>query len=202
MLAEVLEEIFGCDTPIFTSEILSNFPQFTKAYIFRMIKAAEEAGELSRLDSGIYYVPQKTPFGVSVITAADAARKRYIESGGHIYGIYAGLTLQNRFSVTTQLPNTLEIVTNREATRRRLVSIDGMSFLLRRSRTEITNENADAYRVLQLFSETNGLPIDSAACRSVSDYIRAKKISRESLLNLSGCFPAHTLKTMVYSGII
>ncbi len=202
MFVSVLEEKFGCDTPIFTQEILSLFAQFTKAYVFRLIKTAEQAGELSRIDSGIYYIPCRTPLGDSVITASDAARKRYIESGGYTYGIYAGLTLQNMFSVTTQLPNTLEIVTNREATRRRLVSIDGMSFLLRRSRTEITNENADAYRVLQLFSEINGPVPGSAAQRAVRNYIRTKKISRESLLELSGSFPSHTLKNMVYSEVV
>ncbi len=202
MFFGVLEEKFGCDTPIFTSEILSLFPQFTKAYVFRMIKASEQAGELARLDAGIYYIPQETPFGPSAITASDAARKRYVESGGYTYGIYAGLMLQNLFSVTAQIPNTPEIVTNREATRLRRVTIDGMSFLLRRSRTPITNGNADAYRVLQLFTEANGLPIGAASLEAVTDYIRVKKIRRDLLLELSGHFPANTLKNMVHSGVI
>ncbi len=202
MFVDVLEEKFGCDTPVFTNEILSLFPQFTKAYVFRMIKAAEQDGTLSRIDSGIYYIPQETPFGPSVITAADAAKKRYIESNGYIYGIYAGLTLQNMFSATPHVTNTPEIVTNREATRLRKVSIDGMSFILRRSRTEITNKNADAYRVLQFFTETGGLEIGRETMRSVEDYIRAKKIRRSSLLELADYFPAGTLKSMIFSGIL
>ncbi len=202
MFIELLEEKFGCDTPVFTNEILSLFPQFTKAYVFRMIKAAEQDGTLSRIDSGIYYIPQETPFGPSVITASDAARKRYIESNGYIYGIYAGLMLQNMFSATTHVTNTPEIVTNREATRLRKVSIDGMSFILRRSRTEITNKNADAYRILQLFTEIDGHELGRDAKRSVEDYIRANKIGRSSLLELAGFFPSGTLKNMICSGVI
>ncbi len=202
MFVDALEEKFGCDTPVFTHEILSLFPQFTKAYVFRMIKSAEQDGTLSRIDSGIYYIPRETPFGPSVVTASDVAKTRYIESGGHIYGIYAGLILQNMFSFTTHVTNTPEIVTNREATRLRKVSIDGMSFIIRRSRTEITNNNADAYRILQFFTETDGLEIGREVIRSVEDYIRAKKIRRSSLLELADYFPAGTLKNMIYSGVI
>ncbi len=202
MLVGVLEEKFGCDTPIFTYEILSFFPQFTKAYVFRMIKSAEQDGRLSRIDSGIYYIPSETPFGPSCVTPSDAAKKRYVESNGDVYGIYAGLTLQNMFYVTTQIPNTIEIVTNREATRCRKVSIGGMPFIVRKSRTEITNKNADIYRLMQLFTETNGLELDMRAKRSVEAFIKSKKISRDAILEFTRCFPAATLKNMIYNDII
>ncbi len=202
MLVEILEEKFGCDTPVFTYEILSLFPQFTRSYVFRMIKSAEQDGSLCRIDSGIYYIPSETPFGPSSVTPSEAAKKRYVESNGNVYGIYAGLTLQNMFYVTTQVPNTIEIVTNRESSRCRKVSIGGMPFIIRKSRTEITNKNADIYRLMQLFTETNGLEPDGRAKRSVETFVRSKKISRDSILEFADFFPTSTLKNMIYAGIL
>ncbi len=202
MITETLKEKFNYDTPIFTKEILSLFPQYSKAYIFRLLKLAEEEGRLTRVDSGVYYLPQETPFGPSSITASDIARKRYIQSGDKIYGLYSGITLQNEFFVTTQFTNTPEIITNRESSRRRKVTIDGMTFILRKSRTKIDNENVDAYRILQLFSETNGLEINGRARSAVNNYIRSKKISRESLLELARFFPDKTLNYMIYNEVI
>ena len=202
MLAETLKEKFGYDTPIFTDEIISLFPQYTRAYIFRLIKSSEAEGSLSRLDTGIYYVPQMTPFGPSVITASDVARKRYVESGDNTYGIYSGLILQNAFSATTQMTNTPEIVTNRESTRCRKITIDGMPFIIRKSRLEITRNNVPVYKILQLFTETNGLEITDTVKQAVNDYINKNEISRNSILELSPYFPARTLKNMVCSGVI
>ncbi len=202
MLSDTLQEKYGFDTPIFTDEILALFPQYTKAYVFRLIKAAEENGSLARVDTGVYYVPQMTPFGPSAITASDIAEKRYIRSGGNTYGLYCGMILQNVFSVTAQMTNTPEIVTNREATRRRKVIIAGMPFILRKSRTEITNENVDSYRVLQLLTENDGTRINKKTKQAISDFIRAKKISKESLLDLGRVFPDRTLRNLVYTGTV
>ncbi len=202
MLSEVLKQNYKFDTPIFTDEILSLFPQYTRAYVFRMIKNAEAKGEIAKLDTGVYYLPQMTPFGPSVITASAVARKKYVTDETSIYGIYSGLALQNAFSLTTQIANTQEIVTNRETTRCRKVTIDGMPFILRKSRTEITADNADAYRILQVFSENNGVTIDETGIQAISDYIRRKDIKREQLLSLAKSFPARTLQNLIYSEVL
>ncbi len=202
MISEILEEKYGVDTPIFTEEILSLFPQYSRAYVFRLIKSDEGEGKLTHFDTGVYYIPQMTLLGPSTITASDVARKRYIYSDGNIYGIYGGLMLQNAFSVTEQLTNTPEIITNREATRCRRVSIDGMTFILRESRTKITNENADVYCILQLFSETNGFNLNEKARSSVADFLTSKEITRSSLLEVARYFPSSVLSNLIYSGVI
>ncbi len=202
MLGEVIKKKFDFDTPIFTDEIISLFPQYTRAYVFRMIKDAESRGEIAKIDTGVYYIPQMTPFGPTVITASAVARKKYITDESSVYGIYSGLALQNAFSLTTQVTNTQEIVTNRETTRCRKITIDGMPFVLRKSRTEITEKNADAYRVLQVFSENNGVTMNEAGTQAISDFIRKKDIKREQLLDLARSFPAKTLQNLIYSEVL
>ncbi len=202
MLSKVLQNNFEYGTPIFTEEILKLFPQYTKAYVFRLIKAAEAKGELAKLATGVYYLPQLTPFGPAVITASAVARKKYITDEKQVYGIYSGLTLQNSLSLTTQITNTPEIVTNNETTRCRKITIDGMPFILRKSRVEITADNADAYRVLQLFTEDNGIAIEEAGLKALSDFIKEKEIRREQLLDMAKNFPARTLQKLIYSEVL
>ncbi len=202
MLSKVLKNNFEYGTPIFTEEILKLFPQYTKSYVFRLMKAAEANGELAKLDTGVYYLPQLTPFGPAVITASAVARKKYITDEKQVYGIYSGLTLQNSLSLTTQITNTPEIVTNNETTRCRKITIDGMPFILRKSRVEITADNADAYRVLQLFTEDNGITIEEAGLNAISDLIKEKEIRREQLLNMAKSFPARTLQNLIYSEVL
>ncbi len=202
MLSKVLKNNFEYGTPIFTEEILKLFPQYTKAYVFRLIKAAEANGELAKLDTGVYYLPQLTPFGPAVITASAVARKKYITDEKQVYGIYSGLTLQNSLSLTTQITNTPEIVTNNETTRCRKITIDGMPFILRKSRVEITADNADAYRVLQLFTEDNGIAIGETGLQALSNFIKEKEIRREQLLDMAKSFPARTLQNLIYSEVL
>jgi len=202
MFIEEMRNKFGYNIPIFTNEILELFSQYTRAYVFRMLKAAEEKEEIIQLDTGVYYLPQMTPFGLSVITASDVAKKKYIQNQSEIYGIYSGLTLQNEFSLTTQITNTPEIISNRASSRCRRITIDGMQFVLRKARTEITSDNANAYRVLQLFTETDSVDIGEEEKRRISNYIRANKISPSELIDLAKSFPVKTLQNLVYSGVL
>ena len=202
MLVKTLEERFGYDTPIFTDEILKLFPQYTRAYVFRLINAAEQSGKLIQADTGTYYLPRMTLFGPSVITASDIARKKYIQNGSDVYGIYSGLVLQNSFLLTTQMANTPEIITNNASARCRKVVIDGKPFILRKSRTEITAENVCAYQVLQLFTEANGVEVNEDGKQSILKFISKSGVERNALLELAKSFPAKTLQKLIYSGVL
>lgn len=202
MFIEEMRNKFGYNIPIFTNEILELFSQYTKAYVFRMINEAEEKQEIVQLDTGVYYLPQITPFGLSVITASDVAKKKYIQNQSEIYGIYSGLTLQNEFSLTTQMTNMPEIVSNRASSRCRRITIDGMDFVLRKARTKITADNVKAYRVLQLFTEIKCADIGKDEKRRISDYIKTNGLSQGELIDLAKNFPAKTLQNLTYSGVL
>lgn len=197
-----LRNKFGYNMPIFTYEILELFSQYTRAYVFRMINAAKENEELIQLDTGVYYLPEMTPFGLSVINASEVAKKKYIQDDRGIYGIYSGLTLQNEFSLTTQITNIPEIVSNRVSSRCRKITIDGMEFILRKARTEITADNVNAYRVLQLFTETKSTDIGEDEKRKISNYIKSNQISQNEIIDLAKSFPVKTLQNLVYSGVL
>ena len=58
MLKEYLEETYGCNEPIFISEIkLDNLnDNALRQYFKRMVKS----GDLIRFDTGIYYLPKQS----------------------------------------------------------------------------------------------------------------------------------------------
>lgn len=203
MFIERLKEKFNIDEPIFTNEILELFDEFTSAYVFRLINKAKSAGEIEQFDNGVYYIPQKTVLGLSTITADDVINKKYLRNGNEIYGVYSGLKLQNIFSVTTQMPNMVEIVTNNETMRKRQVEIDGRTFILRKSRCSITRLNANAYTVLQLFNDMGRqIQLDNSAKNRVVSFIKNNKVSAKELMSLATVFPAQTTKSLIVNGVL
>ena len=203
MFIQKIKDNYKIDEPIFIKNILALFPEFTRAYVFRLIKQAETNGELIKFSRGVYSIPKKTFFGYSTLTSSMVANNKYITDGKSVYGIYSGLTLLNQFSVSTQIPNVIEIVTNNEATRKRIVNIDGMRFVIRKSRFEITKDNYNYYSLLQFFLELGINPIlDDFARQKIKEYIKDKGIKQEELIRLAMKFPAQTLKNLIGSGVV
>ncbi len=203
MFIERLKEKFNIDEPIFTNEILELFDGFTRAYVFRLINKAKSAGEIEQFDNGVYYIPKRTVLGLSTITADDVINKKYLRNGNEVYGVYSGLKLQNIFSVTTQMPNTVEIVTNNETMRKRQVEIDGRTFILRKSRCPISKVNVNAYTVLQLFNDMGTqIRLDDSAKDKVVSFIRKNNVTARELMSLATVFPAQTTKSLIVNGVL
>lgn len=203
MLVERLKTKFNTNEPIFTNEILELFNDYSRAYIFRLIDRAEKNNEIVKFDTGIYYLPTKSVMGISTITTEDVVKKRYISYKDEVYGVYSGLNLQNMFSVTTQMPNTIELVSNNESTRCRQITIDGRTVVLRKSRCKIDKNNAGAYAVLQLISEIGKSgEIEDRARESIARYMRDNNVSNAELFSVANYFPAQTMKNLMYSGVL
>lgn len=200
---ERLKDKYDANEPIFTEEILKTFRDYSRAFVFRLIKDAENAGELVKFSKGVYYLPRKTFYGVSTITADSVIERKYLRQNDDVFGVYGGLKLLNAFSVTTQVPNVIEVVTNNETTRCREITLDGRRFVLRRSRVKIDKANANAYTVLQLFSDLDrDAELSDFAKRRLRDYLTEKRIPRDQLLSLAMDFPARTLKKLIGSGVL
>ncbi len=204
MFTEELRRKFKKDEPIFTEEILSLFPSFSRAQVFRFIKQAIASKELAQFDRGVYYLPRVTFFGLpSSLTSEEVAKKRYIGEGPSVHGLYCGLKLLNLFSLTTQMPLVSEIVSNEETMRRREVEIGGRTFVLHKSRCEINESNLAPYTIMQLFSDVGeGDCFDESARRLLRDYIKKEKISRDQLFSAASFFPGRASKRLIGSGFL
>lgn len=203
MLVEKLKTKYDYNEPIFTNEILDLFKEYSRAYVFRLIAKAEKQGQIIRFDAGVYYMPTKNIIGISTITVDDVVKKKYIGYKDDIYGVYSGLNVQNMFSFTTQMSNTIEIVSNKETMRCRRVIMDGRTIILRKSRCLIDKTNAGAYTILQLLTEVGkNKKIGTRERNSILKYMQQNKVNKQDLLSLVGFFPAQTAKNLINGGLL
>ena len=203
MFIKRIEKAFKPGKPIYTEDILLLYPEFTKAYVFRLLKKAEKNGELVRFSRGVYCIPKKTFFGYSTLSSGMVANDRYIRNNETVYGLYSGLTLLNQFAISTQVPNVVEIVTNNETTRKRTVIIDGVKFIIRKSRFEITKDNYFYYTVLQLFLELGINPsLNDFSKKKIKEYLVSNNIDQNRLIKYAMFFPAQVAKNLSGSEVL
>lgn len=204
MFSEKFLQKFNINEPIFTEEILSAFSEFSRAKIFRLIDEAKKNNLLVQFCKGVYYIPKTTFWGgLSSITADEIIAKRYLCDKRNVYGIYSGITLLNDFSITTQMPAVIEVVSNNETMRCREIVLQDRKFILRKSRCVINADNYATYTVLQLFSDLENRDFLTDAAKMVLlDYISEKRITKERLFDMADSFPAKASKNLLKSGIL
>ena len=203
MFLERLKTKYDINEPIFTKEILELFNDYSRAYVFRLLDEAQKNNSIKCFDYGVYFIPSKTIIGDSTITVEVVVNKKYITNKQDVYGVYNGVYLHNLFSNTTQVNNTIEIITNNETMRCRKITIDGRNIILRKSRCEINKSNSKAYTVVQLISELNKISnLNKDLRKSLVNYIQKNKIKKSDILSIAKYFPAQTTKKLIFSGIL
>lgn len=145
VIYEYLTANYKEDEPIFMADI--NLPSVSGNTLRQMFKKLCDTGKIRRFDTGIYYIPSSSRLKGSVgIAPETVAKYKYVERSGKIDGYYSGFTFANMLGLATQVPYTMEIVSNSAGGNYRVVSLGGRKIALRRPRTEITSKNR---RVLQ-----------------------------------------------------
>ena len=203
-MIERLKNKFGVNQPIFTNEILEVMNDYSRPRVFQLIKNAEQDESIVKFDKGIYYIPTKTRYGNSLISVEQVIKKKYISDNDEVFGIYGGLQMQQNFLITLQVPNTIEVVTNKETMWVRETKLKNRNIILRKSRIPITKENVNAYTILELFSNIDIKKYldDTSIQREVIHFIKEKEIKLKDLYPLTGAFPSKTTRNIMESGII
>ncbi len=203
-MIERLKTKFGVNQPIFTSEILDEMSEYSRPRVFQLLKKAESEQTLMKFDKGVYYIPTETRYGKSLVSVEQVVKKKYISDKGDVFGIYGGLQMQLNFLLTYQVPTAIEVVTNNETMWVRETKLGGRSIILRKSRLPITKENADAYTLLELFSNIDMQRYieDSSVQREVLGFVKDRVIKGKDVYALAGAFPAKATRNIMESGII
>ncbi len=194
MLLEYLKKNYKVNEPIFVSDV--DLP-VTDTNLRQMFKVLCDSGRIYRYETGIYYIKGNSRLkgGIS-LSASEVARYKYISRKGRVEGYYSGYTFANLLGLTTQVPYTIEIVSNRASAKCREVSIKNQRIILRRPRTEITKENVSVLQLLDLLKDLEQYVDEdmSPAAETISTYIRELGIKRSDVDEYIVLFPDRVYK--------
>ena len=137
---DCLLDTYGRNEAILSREIA--FQGYSAPWIKKALKSLCDAGKVIRFEKGVYYIPEDTPLGRGRLDPRKVIAKKYICDGSGIIGYFSGLTFLNMLGLSSQMPNVLELYTNKEPSRVREVPVGSQRVLLRRARTAIDSDNA------------------------------------------------------------
>lgn len=203
MLKEYLEKNYGYNEPIFINEI--QLEGLSDNALRQYFKQMLGAGDLARFDTGIYYLP-KVPrlLKKSYLDPMKVIIRKYIQSTTETYGYFTGATFANQIGLTTQMPATLEIVTSKESTKGRTVTVGSQAVRLKRPVTTITSENAGLLQFLDAVSQAEKYSELSNSDTGIllKNYAKQRNYSKELLSSvLSGITGSAAIKLIEW-GII
>lgn len=203
MLKEYLEKAYGYNEPIFISEIQLEgiSDNALRQYFKRMV----QSGDIIRFDTGVYYLPKASRIlKKSYLDPMKVIIRKYIKNAGETYGYFSCATFANQIGLTTQMPTVLEIVTSRESTKGRIVTVGSQKVRLKRPSIEITSENAGLLQLLDIVSQANlysEYP-EQKTGEILKRYVRNQRYTRESLMNSLPAITGTTAKNLIKWGII
>ena len=92
------------------------FPQYmeTPGAVVRAVNRSVENGRLKRVEKGRFYRPRKGVLG-DMLVSDEALLRDVLYRNGRRFGYITGPALYNRLGLTTQVPKTIAVATNRAA---------------------------------------------------------------------------------------
>lgn len=199
-IMQTLIEKYDYNEPIILKDV--ELDGISDENIRQVFSRLVKSGQIERYDQGVYYIPKMTPLGKSKIPAKKVYEKKFISDRKSTFGFYAGLTLQNAIGLTTQVSNTIEIVTNREKSRLRELTVGSQKLRLRRARTIVTSRNVKALQLLELMNSLDVKQLSSNEKQTLITYVRSQNLSKNDVMPYIPNFPAKVSKNLIESGII
>ncbi|HHU27759.1 TPA: hypothetical protein GXZ54_01200 [bacterium] len=119
----------------------------------------------------------------------------------NIFGYYTGLTFFNKLGLTTQVPNVIEVTTNKEKSNKRTININGRKVILRRGKVFIDNDN---YKVLQFLDMFNMIKLYQIEENYdiLKKYITENDFNQKNIVNLLPKYSSKVIRLIFESGLI
>ena len=194
MLLEFLKSKFGPGKPIFTED--AEPLGLSAGNLRQQFKKLVDAGELSRFEPGVYFLPDSN-HEYYPISSNMVAEYKYITDGDEIYGYYSGYTFANQLGLCLQVPYKEEIVTNNTTTIAREVKVGKIPFYIRRAKVAVTKENRNVLQLLDLLKDVEEYTdycCEDEAPDIIRRHILRNKILRADVDKYIENFPLKTYK--------
>lgn len=203
MLKTYLMENYGYDEPIFLNNL--SVEGLSDNAVRQSVKRLAASGFLERYDNGIYYIPRRGGLlGKSYLDPSVVIMRRYVQNKSEIYGYVTGISFANQLGLTTQMPAVIEVVTNREATNGRMITVGTQKVRIKKPAITISASNAALLQLLDSIGQAEKyteLPMKETIETLIS-YMRKKRFTKEQLSEVSSVLTGATAKKMIEWGVI
>lgn len=203
MLESYLLDNYGYNEPIFLNDL--SVDGMSENAVRQSVKRLVANRFLERYDNGIYYIPKRDGLlGKSYLDPSVVVLRKYVQSKSEIYGYVTGISFANQLGLTTQIPAIIEVVTNREATNGRMVTVGKQRVRIKKSAISVSESNAELLQFLDSVSHAEKyteLTIEET--RDVlREYVRRMCFTKEQLAEVSSVLTGATAKRLIEWGMI
>lgn len=203
MLKTYLMENYGYNEPIILNDL--SVEGLSKNAVRQSVKRLAASGFLERYDSGIYYIPKRNGLlGKSYLDPSVVIMRKYVRNKSEIYGYVTGISFANQLGLTTQMPAVIEIVTNREATNGRMITVGTQRVRIKKPAITVSDSNAELLQLLDSVSQAEKyteLPMEETIDRLIA-YVRQKRFTKGQLSEVSSILTGATAKKLIKWGMI
>lgn len=200
MLKTYLMENYGYNEPIFLNDL--TIQGLSENAVRQAVKRLVANGFLERYDNGIYYIPKRDGLlGKSYLDPSLVIMRKYIQSKSEIYGYVTGESFANQLGLTTQMPAVIEVVTNREATNGRTITVGSERVRIKKAPIMVSDSNADLLQLLDSIGQAEKyteLSIHETIDILIS-YVRKKCFTKDQLSEVIPALTGATAKKLIES---
>lgn len=203
MFYDYLLQTFGKNEPIFVSDI--KFDGMTENNIRQQILYCVSSGKLRRYDTGIYYIPEESIFkSGSQLSQNSVIEKKFLISDNERFGYISGINFANMIGITSQVPASCEVVTNKASKEYRETKLASAKIILRKPRVEINDANykslqfLDLLKDIDLYSELEGKELN----KKILAYMNKAGITFSDLKDFLSLYPDKIYRNMYNVGVL
>ena len=203
MLKTYLMENYGYNEPIFLNDLV--IEGLSENAVRQSVKRLVASGFLERYDNGIYYIPKRDGLlGKSYLDPSIVIMRKYVQNKSEIYGYVTGISFANQLGLTAQMPAVIEVVTNREATNGRMITVGSQRVRIKKPAITVSDSNAELLQLLDTIGQAEKyteLTIEETIETLIS-YMRKKRFTKEQLSEVSSVLTGATAKKLIEWGMI
>lgn len=168
-IKEALLEKYGRNEPIILKNIDSKKDySMSKEQFRKILSNLYRENEICRAEQGVYYFTYHNRFLTEPSKLSDEKimYTKFIKSGDLVYGYKTGISFANSIHLTTQVPKTIEITT--EKISKNKTEKLSTTYKIYKSRTEVNNNNVKLLQILDLIVDyDNQIEVSDTEVRDV-----------------------------------
>ena len=199
ILIDYLLNKYGTNKPILTEEL--SISEISYDNLRKQLSRYNSQGIIEKYSQGVYYIPKETILGRSTLSIDDVINRKYITNDNDIYGFYSGLSFYNKLGISTQVPFVYEIVTNKEKSRVREITLKNQKIILRKPYVKINKNNYLENQFLDFINNANSNDL-SDNIDVLKKYIKDNNLNKNVILDLITYYPSKTSKKLIESRLL